>query len=718
MGKKKVAVLGGGTGSLSALYGLTNKPGWDQEYDITVYQLGWRLGGKGASGRAEDGRIEEHGLHVWFGFYDNAFQMIRAAYDELKSDPTPHFDTWEDAFRKQSYIGVAENFDNEWQPWMFDFPENDDIPGQGSAQPSLHDYVELLVNFLFDHAHHPRHEHRQWFKGQSEQKHLFAKAFHWMKSVAHHIELDLEDEARSVGSHLLEAIAHFGKSVHAGVLRKELFEGLEHFDLWMEHTLKHLIDHQPLARRLFLLFDSSLTIVRGLIADDVHSRGLRSLNGEDFFAWLKRHGAAEITCTWKTNALVRGLYDVAFQYVDGDVRKPAFATDAALRTILRTFFTYRGAIFWKMRAGMGDTIFTPLYLVLKNRGVKFKFFRRVHELKLDASKKKVEKIIMGRQVDLAEGVTEYDPFVVVKDLACWPAAPRYAQLKQGEALKAGNVNLESFYSDWQEVGQEELSLGQDFDQVIFGISLGGVRIVCRDLVHQNPDWMKMVEDVGTVRTQAMQLWLNEDLKGLGWSGKEEPILDAGAEPFNTWADMSHLICREGFPRGVVKNIAYFCGTMRGGLPPATAKDTPERAQETVDCNALRHVTKSMDDFWPDVTKGQSDGFDFAALVDPRNGVGKSRLEAQFFRANIDPSERYVNALPGDAAARIKPGNSGFENLFLAGDWTDNGFNAGCIEATVMSGLLCANAICGFPALEDIVGYEGAHERARAKGVGS
>src|SRR5262245_42435096 len=46
--KQKIAVLGGGLGSLSTVYGLTSQPGWDEKYDITVYQMGWRLGGKGA----------------------------------------------------------------------------------------------------------------------------------------------------------------------------------------------------------------------------------------------------------------------------------------------------------------------------------------------------------------------------------------------------------------------------------------------------------------------------------------------------------------------------------------------------------------------------------------------------------------------------------------------------------------------------------------------
>ena len=36
--------------------------------------------------------------------------------------------------------------------------------------------------------------------------------------------------------------------------------------------------------------------------------------------------------------------------------------------------------------------------------------------------------------------------------------------------------------------------------------------------------------------------------------------------------------------------------------------------------------------------------------------------------------------------------SGYDNLVLAGDWTDNGLNAGCIEAATLGGLQAANAI--------------------------
>ena len=70
----KVAVLGGGVGGLTAAFELTATPQLRERYEVTVYQLGWRVGGKGASGRNAPSRTESRnmGLHVWFGFYDNA----------------------------------------------------------------------------------------------------------------------------------------------------------------------------------------------------------------------------------------------------------------------------------------------------------------------------------------------------------------------------------------------------------------------------------------------------------------------------------------------------------------------------------------------------------------------------------------------------------------------------------------------------------------------
>src|SRR5687767_3284236 len=85
----KVAILGGGMGALAAAWQLVRLD--PDRYDITVYERGWRLGGKGASGRnLEPGkalRIEEHGLHILMGFYDHVFHILKTCYDELGSVP-------------------------------------------------------------------------------------------------------------------------------------------------------------------------------------------------------------------------------------------------------------------------------------------------------------------------------------------------------------------------------------------------------------------------------------------------------------------------------------------------------------------------------------------------------------------------------------------------------------------------------------------------------
>jgi uncharacterized protein with NAD-binding domain and iron-sulfur cluster len=69
-----------------------------------------------------------------------------------------------------------------------------------------------------------------------------------------------------------------------------------------------------------------------------------------------------------------------------------------------------------------------------------------------------------------------------------------------------------------------------------------------------------------------------------------------------------------------------------------------------------------------------------------------RLGAQYYRANLDPSDRYVQSLPGSGRYRLPPGRTGFDNLAVAGDWTACGLDAGCLEAATRSGVLAARAV--------------------------
>ena len=49
---------------------------------------------------------------------------------------------------------------------------------------------------------------------------------------------------------------------------------------------------------------------------------------------------------------------------------------------------------------------------------------------------------------------------------------------------------------------------------------------------------------------------------------------------------------------------------------------------------------------------------------------------------------------GSVKHRLPSGQSGFENLALAGDWTRNGIDGGCVEAAVISGIEAAESITG------------------------
>ena len=128
---KRIAMVGGGVGAMTAAFWLTNTEGWQQRYQIDVYQMGWRLGGKGASGRNAEiaQRIEEHGLHIWFGFYDNAFSVMQQAYKELGRPSTSPLAGWTDAFKPQHFVCLAELIESDWRVWPVETPELPGTPG-------------------------------------------------------------------------------------------------------------------------------------------------------------------------------------------------------------------------------------------------------------------------------------------------------------------------------------------------------------------------------------------------------------------------------------------------------------------------------------------------------------------------------------------------------------------------------------------------------------
>src|SRR5262249_5475563 len=161
--------------------------------------------------------------------------------------------------------------------------------------------------------------------------------------------------------------------------------------------------------------------------------------------WLRRHGANDLLTN---SALVRGLYDLVFAFENGDPERRCFAAGTAMRSTMSIVFEYRGAIFWKMQAGSGDTVFAPFYEVLEKSGVRFEFFQEAESLELSDDGQTIRAIRMGRQVWLRDHrehpEREYSPLVDVKGLPCWPSEPLYDQIDEAQAkeLVARGIDLE------------------------------------------------------------------------------------------------------------------------------------------------------------------------------------------------------------------------------------------------------------------------------------
>lgn len=132
-------MLGGGPAGLAAAFELTATPELRERFEVTVHQRGWRLGGKCASGRnaARSQRLEEHGLHLWFGFYDNAFRMMRETYDALARPAGDPLATFEEAFEGCDGLVLWDRQGAGWQPISFCWPNNDQQPGLDYPLPDV-----------------------------------------------------------------------------------------------------------------------------------------------------------------------------------------------------------------------------------------------------------------------------------------------------------------------------------------------------------------------------------------------------------------------------------------------------------------------------------------------------------------------------------------------------------------------------------------------------
>lgn len=139
-------------------------------------------------------------------------------------------------------------------------------------------------------------------------------------------------------------------------------------------------------------------------------------------------------------------------------------------------------------------------------------------------------------------------------------------------------------------------------------------------------------------------------------------------------------------------------------PPATTgPGAGTDAADRTRAQAIGFLERHSRHFWPNAVDPATGGFRWDYLCADTDARGPDRFDTQYWTANTDPSDLYVQALPGTDAYRLRPDQSGYGNLVLAGDWTDCGINAGCVEAAAVSGLQAANALLRRPRWDRISG---------------
>jgi uncharacterized protein with NAD-binding domain and iron-sulfur cluster len=652
------------------------------------------------------------------GCYENAFRLMRECYNELNRDPRSYrIADWRDAFFPAPLIGLVDpSADGKLRTFLSYFPPGDGLPGDPFTEEDPHTVtsylartVSLLRMLLMTvnaevEANAGRRKSHAGINGTGVSPNPAAGSLRLLRLGV-----------VAINAGLIEAVGVLDLALRKSSVDTKriciILQGISHAT---RRCLDDFVDDYPELSFIWQTIDLAVTSMLGILRFGLISdpRGFDAINKYDFREWLRLNGASERTID---SPLVRSGYDILFAYEDGDPLRPRCAAGVMLRGSLRMLFGSRGAIFWKMRAGMGDIVFAPFYQVLKRRGVSIRFFHRLTALRVAehttpaGSSRYVPALEFDVQARTRDG--EYYPLVEVNGLPCWPSTPDYSQLIDGERLSRDHVDFESHWHRTR-FARKELRASVDFDVVVLAVGLGAIPEICSELIRRDTRWRTMVQRLKTIETQAFQIWLRKPMHVLGWNNP--PVsLSAYVHPFETWADMGHLASEENW-KNRPRAIAYFCSPLKGSKHSSEASEKyATRRNQLVRKNAIYFLNGYIGHLWPHAA---SDGrFKWQILVDWREQTsgkrswerskGEARFDSQYWRANVNPTDRYVLSLPGTQPCRISPLDNSIENLCVAGDWTACGLDSGCVESAIISGRLAAHAISSKPALKDIVGYD-------------
>ena len=689
MDKKKICILGSGAAGMAAAYGLSSSEQLREEYEVTIYQVGWRAGGKCSTGRnKENNSIEQNCAHYLFGCYDNTFAMIRNAYSELAAAGMA-LESFDDVLLPRNLVALKQKFKGDWQTWLVEFPANSAVPGDsGGEELSADNYItmaiELVLEGIFGWKIVDKLNHFESHRIESTQTHLADHPMSIFSKMGHF-----------VGASSMRALHFVSKARH---IKRSWLDALISFALKCFRALMWSIEKSHvetnLARqRKWTMIDFGCTTMIGLLDDAVlQPGGFEGIDKYDFREWIRLNGGTEYAAN---SPFVELWYQNSLAYIDGDLDKPSMSAGIAMLAQMRAAFTYKGDVAYSLKDEIGDSFISPLYRALQDRGVKFNFFHRIRELVPDETGTSMSSILVERQVTLASGdPAGYQPLT---DENFWPAEPDPSQFsledRQRYESAGDGINLESFYTTWRGTNIT-LTRGEDFDEVIFALPMSVIPYCCQAMYNnaEQPMWKTLHDSNPMVESQSLRLWFKPTMDQLGWPFPP-PIMSGYQTPFCTWEDDSQLLANEHWPvDSAPQSIACVFGPIVAPkfAPPPDDQTYIPKQDQVVELSSKDFCTNLAGGIWPDAGDSSNP-----------NGIDPNKLAGSAPRANSGPLERYTMTWPDCLQTRPKTDESGVEGLYLAGDWIRNGLEAGSMEGATMSGLQASRAICGFP--KDIVG---------------
>lgn len=758
--RQRVLVLGGGPASCATAFYLA-KTG---RYRVSLYTLGFRLGGKCAAGRNLERarRIEEHGPHVFIGFYNNVFRTMQEICEHAATPPLSKGDgPWTEADLARgegpfahavtgtSEVGLMGKWSDgegaeSWEYLPTTVGVNELVPGQVPHDPQLEPQgFSRAMKIVVQRATTSTKELREWELARCEAR-----------RNRHDDDDDDDDDELDMLDMLDRALDDLGDRFERAEQRW-LFSGLDRLKAWIEKTAfdeltrsieantapirlitaalerlrtiarqryQPLIDVDPYKWHEWSGLDFTLTVMIGIFTDRVTH--LDALDEHDLKDWLISHG---ISAGNQDSPVVLSIYDTLFTNAPSPPVRPGYlAAGVALRWFL-LLTDFRGFQAYVLRHSCPETMFSPYYRALRSLGVDVCFFHKVEALQVE--RREGERVLVGvkmqRQATVKGGPAQYDPLWLPPDpvdeegFTPWPNRPDYEQLEEGPQL--AEHDLEDAWTRWPGAGTVELRRGDDFDLCVCGISLGALPPVVQDLIEPSSpsycrEWAEMIEHTALCQTVSVQLWMERPQEQLYTPPEhygvppERGLLANYEPPIPSFTNFTKLIELESWSSRpeitAPAFLAYHTGSLSAGQPLRGVSfddhEFPARTRAAFVQQAQAWFTAHYADFYDRAPRPFSAFCD--QLVAPPQMRGVERFEWQHFNIGVQPWDLYVVTQPGTPKLRLGQDESWVEGLMLCGDWTRTDINAGCVEAATQSGMLCARAISAHPRYVWRVGF--------------